>query len=103
MIINNFSSVVVPYYSSNGNTAFVLERKDPKYNAPYFNSGLIFLGGVSKIEDGCAYSSLERELREEFWLLPDEDVTLDKGIEFKVGELNENTDIDEKSKLEVQR
>lgn len=103
MEINNFSSHVVPYYSSNGNIALVLERKSPEYNAPYFNSALSLFGGVSKNEDGCAHSSLERELREEFWLLPDVDVTLDMGIEFNVEKSASSDSLDEKSKLEVQR
>jgi len=69
--LNHHSAAVLPYHLDlEGRLHFVLEQKDPKYKAPYFDNGLNFLGGnweKGVNTDLSPKDVVERETPEEFW------------------------------------
>lgn len=78
--INFHASSVLPYFIDNfGKIFFVLEQKDSNYIHPYFNNALNFIGGnfqkgINK--DISPEETLDRELKEEFWVIEEEDESL---------------------------
>jgi hypothetical protein len=70
--LNHHSASVLPYYQDpEGILRVVLERKDPCYKPPFFDSGFTFIGGnwqKGVNDDKSPEEVVLREIDEEFWM-----------------------------------
>ncbi len=78
--LNHHSAVVVPFVrTAQGGLNLLFEQKDSRFNPPYFDNGLCFIGGNwqrNKHRDLTAVDTLKREVSEEYWLITEESESL---------------------------
>lgn len=67
-LVNHHCTRVLPFHPRTDGATFILERKDPHFKEPFFDSGFCYLGGNSQPGDASSKSILERELQEELWM-----------------------------------
>ncbi len=108
-IFNHHSASVLPYHvDAQGTLRFVTEQKDPQFKEPFFNAGHIFQGG--NFEKGIHFDkspleTLEREVREEYWLAFEDPRSLNDlhGQEFMTREPNLAAKYEAKSIARIKR
>ena len=75
----NHGCQILPYFESAEDIHFFFEQKDPKYNAPFFNDGLSFLGGAWALgidTDTTVADVVQREVDEEYWKRNDHQISM---------------------------
>lgn len=70
--LNHHSASILPFFSDEeGTLFFLLEQKDSRFNPPYFDNGLSFIGGnwqSGNFQDISPIDTLKREIFEEYWI-----------------------------------